>query len=85
MAIEHVFDVVELGVLRPAQVKVQRLGPGEVGYLAAAIKDVEPLVGDTITLDNDRAAEALPGYRPAKPMVYAGIYPVDNDQYPELR
>lgn len=85
MANDKAFDVVELGVLRPAQVKVQRLGPGEVGYLAAAIKDVETLVGDTITLDNARAAEALPGYRPAKPMVYAGIYPVDNDQYPELR
>ncbi|HNN64113.1 MAG TPA: translation elongation factor 4, partial [Candidatus Obscuribacter sp.] len=66
-------------------VKVERLGPGEVGYLAAAIKDVETLVGDTITLDSARASEALPGYRPAKPMVYAGIYPVDNDQYPDLR
>lgn len=85
MANDKAFDVTELGILRPAQVKVDRLGPGEVGYLAAAIKDVETLVGDTITLDNDRAPEALPGYRPAKPMVYAGIYPVDNDQYPDLR
>lgn len=85
MANDKAFDVVELGILRPAQVKVNRLGPGEVGYLAAAIKDVETLVGDTITLDNARAPEALPGYRPAKPMVYAGIYPVDNDQYPDLR
>lgn len=85
MANDKAFDVVELGVLRPAQVKVERLGPGEVGYLAASIKDVSTLVGDTITLDGRRAAEALPGYRPAKPMVYAGIYPVDNDQYPDLR
>lgn len=85
MANDKAFDVVELGVLRPAQVKVDRLGPGEVGYLAAAIKDVSTLVGDTITLDSDRASEPLPGYRPAKPMVYAGIYPVDNDQYPDLR
>jgi len=85
MANDKAFDVVELGVLRPQQVKVDRLSSGEVGYLAAQIKDVKTLVGDTITVDDNRAAEALPGYRPAKPMVYAGIYPVDNDQYPDLR
>jgi len=85
MANDKAFDVTELGVLRPQQVKVDRLGSGEVGYLAASIKDVAVLVGDTITNDEVRAAEALPGYRPAKPMVYAGIYPVDNDQYPDLR
>ena len=79
------FEVLELGVLRPQQFKVERLGPGEVGYLAASIKDVATLVGDTITNDQRPAPEALPGYRPAKPMVFAGIYPVDNDQYPELR
>jgi GTP-binding protein LepA len=82
---EKDFDVVEMGVLRPKQVRVDNLGPGEVGYLAAAIKDVSVLVGDTITSAEAPATEALPGYRPAKPMVYAGIYPVDNDQYPELR
>jgi GTP-binding protein LepA len=82
---DKAFDVVELGVLRPAQVKCERLGPGEVGYLAAAIKDVKTLVGDTVTLDVEQAKEALPGYRPAKPMVFAGLYPVDNDQYPDLR
>ena len=65
--------------------KVDRLGPGEVGYFAASIKDVATLVGDTITCTENPAREALPGYRPAKPMVYAGIYPVDNDQYPDLR
>jgi GTP-binding protein LepA len=85
MANDKAFDVTELGVLRPQQTKVGHLGSGEVGYLAAAIKDVSTLVGDTITDDNDRATEALPGYRPAKPMVYAGIYPVDNDRYPDLR
>jgi GTP-binding protein LepA len=82
---EKDFEVTELGVLRPRQVKVDALGPGEVGYLAASIKDVATLVGDTITHAETPAPEALPGYRPAKPMVYAGIYPVDNDQYPELR
>lgn len=79
------FEVQELGVLRPQQVRVEELGPGEVGYLAAAIKDVSVLVGDTITHTEQPAAEALPGYQPAKPMVFAGIYPVDNDQFPELR
>lgn len=82
---EKAFDITELGVLRPKQFKVDRLGPGEVGYLAAAIKDVSTLVGDTITHALEQAEEALPGYRPAKPMVFAGLYPVNNDQYPELR
>ncbi|MBX9688388.1 MAG: translation elongation factor 4, partial [Candidatus Obscuribacterales bacterium] len=85
MANEKNFDVVELGVLKPKQTRVNELGPGEVGYLAAAIKDVAVLVGDTITHADEPAEEALPGYRPAKPMVFAGIYPVDNDQYPDMR
>jgi GTP-binding protein LepA len=85
MANRKAFDVTELGVLRPQQVKVDHLGPGEVGYLAASIKDVETLVGDTITTAENPAPEALPGYRPAKPMVYAGVYPVNGEQYPELR
>ena len=85
MANKKNFEITELGVLKPNQVKVDRLGPGEVGYLAASIKDVATLVGDTITSAETPAAEALPGYQPAKPMVFAGIYPVDNEQYPELR
>lgn len=85
MANQKDFEITELGVLRPQQVKVDELGVGEVGYLAASIKDVAVLVGDTITHVDNPAAEALPGYRPAKPMVFAGIYPVDNDQYGDLR
>ncbi len=85
MANKKSFELTELGVLRPNQVKVDRLGPGEVGYLAASIKDVATLVGDTITSAEKPAEQALPGYQPAKPMVFAGIYPVDNEQYPELR
>jgi GTP-binding protein LepA len=85
MANDRAFDTTELGILKPKQMPVTELGVGEVGYLAASIKDVETLVGDTITNDAVRASEALPGYRPAKPMVFAGIYPVDNDQYGELR
>ncbi|HEY9791568.1 MAG TPA: translation elongation factor 4, partial [Candidatus Obscuribacterales bacterium] len=85
MANQKEFEITDLGVLRPKQTPVEELGPGEVGYLAASIKDVATLVGDTVTHAATPAAEALPGYRPAKPMVFAGIYPVDNDQYPELR
>ncbi|MBZ0189658.1 MAG: translation elongation factor 4, partial [Candidatus Obscuribacterales bacterium] len=85
MANKKIFEITELGVLKPNQVKIDLLGPGEVGYLAASIKDVSTLVGDTITSAEGGAPEALPGYRPAKPMVFAGIYPVDNEAYPELR
>lgn len=85
MANEKDFEITEIGVLKPKQVQGSELGPGEVGYLAASIKDVATLVGDTITHVETPAAEALPGYRPAKPMVFAGIYPVDNDQYGDLR
>jgi GTP-binding protein LepA len=85
MANQKEFEITDLGVLKPKQTPVDELGPGEVGYLAASIKDVATLVGDTITHAETPATEALPGYRPAKPMVFAGIYPVDNDQYPELR
>ena len=82
---EKEFEITDLGVLRPKQTPMEELGPGEVGYLAAAVKDVSTLVGDTVTHAVNGATEALPGYRPAKPMVFAGLYPVDNDQYPELR
>ncbi|MFN8656194.1 MAG: translation elongation factor 4 [Candidatus Obscuribacterales bacterium] len=85
MANNKDFEITELGFLRPQQVKTDEIGVGEVGYLAAAIKDVATLVGDTITHSDAPAMEALPGYRPAKPMVFAGIYPVDNDQYGDLR
>lgn len=85
MANNKDFEVLELGVLKPNQVKVNRLGPGEVGYLAASIKDVATLVGDSITTVENPASEALPGYQPAKPMVFAGVYPVDNDQHTQLR
>lgn len=82
---EKDFEITELGVLKPKQVPCGDLGPGEVGWLAAAIKDVAVWVGDTITHSDNPASEALPGYRPAKPMVFAGIYPVDNDQFTDLR
>ncbi len=81
---EYVID--ELGILSPMQVQVDELHAGEVGYFAASIKAVgDARVGDTITLVNNKAAEALPGYAEAKPMVFCGLFPTDADQYPELK
>ncbi|HTU86196.1 MAG TPA: translation elongation factor 4, partial [Solirubrobacteraceae bacterium] len=62
------------------------LGPGEVGFVITGLKDVTKLrVGDTLTLAHRRAAEALPGYRDVKPMVFSGLFPIDSDDYPDLR
>jgi GTP-binding protein LepA len=79
-------DLLELGVFVPEALAVERLGAGEVGYVATGLKNVADCqVGDTITLAATPAEEALPGYRPAKPMVFAGLYPVESSQYGELR
>lgn len=81
---EYVID--ELGVLSPTQVQVESLHAGEVGYFAAAIKAVaDARVGDTITMANSPAAEPLPGYTEANPMVFCGLFPIDADQYPDLK
>ena len=85
MANNRKFVVNEIGYLTPKQVPVQSLSFGEVGYLAAFIKDVSSLVGDTVTLANNPASEPLIGYRPAVPMVFCGLYPIDADQYPDLK
>jgi GTP-binding protein LepA len=77
---------VEIGIFAPDMRPVPRLSAGEVGYVATGLKTVhECRVGDTITLASSPAAEPLPGYRTPKPMVFAGIYPVEADEYPELR
>ncbi len=79
-------EVTELGFIRVKQFPKDDLSVGEVGYLAAAIKDLKDArVGDTITLASDPASEPLPGYKKAVPMVYCGMYPVDSDDYQELR
>ena len=76
----------ELGVFRPQMTPVDVLGAGEVGYIATGLKDVGDVqVGDTVTLVGRQAAAQLEGYRPAKPMVFAGIYPVDSNDYTDLR
>ncbi|PZD70715.1 Elongation factor 4 [Acaryochloris thomasi RCC1774] len=86
MASGKEFDIDELGVLSPTQVQVGELHAGEVGYIAASIKAVEDArVGDTITLAKAEAADPLPGYVEAKPMVFCGMFPIDADQFPDLR
>lgn len=81
---EYVID--ELGILAPTQKQVEELHAGEVGYLGAAIKAVaDARVGDTITLCKNKAAEALPGYAEANPMVFCGMFPIDADQFEDLR
>jgi GTP-binding protein LepA len=78
-------DAEEIGVRLPVPTPVAALGPGEVGYLIAGIKDVgQARVGETVTLAANPAAE-LPGYRDPKPMVFCGLYPVDGDEYASLR
>ncbi|MFO5494636.1 MAG: translation elongation factor 4 [Cuspidothrix sp.] len=81
---EYVID--ELGVLSPTQKQVEELHAGEVGYFAAAIKAVaDARVGDTITLCKNKATEPLPGYAEANPMVFCGMFPIDADQFEDLR
>ncbi len=86
MATGKVYDVTEVGVFKPAMVNVDELGEGQVGFLAASIKTVKDArVGDTVTDNNRPAKEPLPGYRKATPMVYCGLYSVENSDYDNLR
>jgi GTP-binding protein LepA len=79
-------EIDELGYFGPAMTPVDSLRAGEVGYLITGIKDVSHLrVGDTLTDKRRPAAEPLPGYREIKPMVFCGLFPVDTDQFPDLR
>jgi GTP-binding protein LepA len=81
-----VHDADEVGVRRPEPSPVGSLGPGETGYLIAGIKDVaEARSGETVTEDRRQAAEPLSGYRDPKPMVFCGLYPIDGDQFSDLR
>jgi GTP-binding protein LepA len=86
MASGKEYEIDELGVLSPTQKPVDELHAGEVGYLSAAIKAVaDARVGDTITLSNSKASEPLPGYAEANPMVFCGMFPIDADQFEDLR
>ena len=86
MAAGTEFEAEELGFLSPAMVSTPTLSAGEVGYLVTGLKDVSRLrVGDTLTSRRNGAEEALPGYKDVKPMVFAGLFPTDSDEYPDLR
>jgi GTP-binding protein LepA len=79
-------ETLEVGVISPEPVPVAGLGVGEVGYLITGVKDVrQARVGDTVTSSVNPALESLGGYEHPKPMVYSGLYPLDGDEYPELR
>lgn len=86
MATNKVHEVTEVGVFIPKTLPIGELRAGDVGYIAASIKNVrDARVGDTITEADRPIAEALPGYKPAVPMVFSGIYPVDGAKYQELK
>jgi GTP-binding protein LepA len=86
MATNAKFEPVEIGVFSPTMHAIEGLATGEVGYIATGFKTVQECrVGDTITLANGGAEEPLPGYKQVKPMVFAGIYPTENDDYHDLR
>lgn len=84
-ATDAIYEVTELGIHTPKEEKVSELVTGEVGYLSASIKSIEDVkVGDTIILA-DELTSALPGYKPMKPMVFCGIYPIESSKFPDLR
>ena len=86
MATNTTHELLEVGIISPDQKPCDGLGVGEVGYLMTGVKDVrQSRVGDTVTSERKGATEALPGYRTPKPMVFAGLYPMDGSDYPELR
>ncbi|QCX27987.1 translation elongation factor 4 [Nocardioides jishulii] len=86
MSTNATHELLELGVISPEQVKADKIGVGEVGYLITGVKDVrQSRVGDTITTQHHGAVESLGGYKHPNPMVYSGLYPLDGDQFGDLR
>ena len=86
MATGATHQIEQVGYFRPKPERVESLGPGEVGYITAAIKTVaDTSVGDTITDDKSPTAEALPGFKPSVPVVFCGLFPTDTGQYEDLR
>ena len=86
MGLGTVHDPIELGVISPDMEPAGQLCAGEVGYIITGVKDVsQSKVGDTITEESSPASEPLPGYQDPRPMVYAGLFPIDNAQFPDLR
>jgi GTP-binding protein LepA len=86
MATNAVYPVDRIGVFRPQMDMVDELGPGEIGFLTASIKQVrDTAVGDTITHEKKGTTEALPGFAPSQPVVFCGLFPVDNAEFEDLR
>ena len=85
MASGKEYEVVEIGYMTPHRVQVDKLECGDVGYFAGSIKEITRFVGDTVTSVERPATEPLPGYKEALPMVFSGMYPVDNEDYQELK
>lgn len=86
MSTNNTFDVLEMGIKNPSEVKKSSLESGEVGWIAASIRDAKDVsVGDTITLVSNPTSEALPGYKKLKPVVFTGLYPIDGRDYDELK
>ena len=86
METNAIYDVVGLAINTPKEQNVESLSSGEVGYLYASIKSISDVhVGDTITLDSNPATDVLPGYKPMKPMVYCGLYPIESNKFEDLR
>lgn len=86
MSTDAYYEVVEVGVYTPKETKREFLEAGDVGYITAAIRDIEFVhVGDTITFADNKAAKALPGYRALNPMVFCGMFPVENTKYSDLK
>ncbi|MEO1205261.1 MAG: translation elongation factor 4 [Pseudomonadota bacterium] len=86
MSTGAVHPVERVGVFRPKQQTLDEIGPGEIGFFTAAIKEVaDTRVGDTITDDKNACAEALPGFKPAQPVVFCGLFPVDAADFEDLR
>ena len=86
MSNNSTYEVVEMGYTNPKVVNVDTLETGDVGYLCASIKNISDIkIGDTITLDKDPADEPLKGYEEVKPMVYSGVYPLETNQYDDLK
>ena len=85
MASGKEYEIVELGYMTPHRVQVKELSCGDVGYFAGSIKEITRFVGDTVINVDKPASEALPGYKEALPMVFSGLYPVDNEDYHELK
>lgn len=86
MSTKSTFEVLEVGAHTPKEITKDILEPGDVGFLSASIKDIQDIaVGDTITLFDNQASMALPGYRKLNPMVFCGMYPIDNAKYTDLK